>query len=128
MIIMTYEEIVDKVRSVYENADARDIFEHIAVQVNVVGEGEGIFYLEIADRQISVEPYDYYDRDGLIIISADTIFDIADGKLTFHDAYHSGVLQCYGNMDKMRKLQKIVFGPRVTRRKTVKKIDAFLDE
>lgn len=124
---MTYEEIVDKVRTAYENADARDIFEHIAVQVNIVGEGEGIFYLEVADRMISVEPYDYYDHDALLIMSADTIFAIADGKISFHDAYHSGALQCYGNMDKMRKLQKIVFGPRVVKRKTTMKRDSFED-
>lgn len=118
---MTYEEVVEKVRAAYENADARDIFEHIAVQVNVIGEGAGIFYLEIADRQISVEPYDYYDRDALIITSAETIFDIADGKISFHDAYHTGVLQCQGNMDKLRKLQKIVFGSRAAKRKTTTK-------
>lgn len=125
---MTYDEIVDKVRTAYENADARDIFEHIAVQVNIIGEGEGTFYLEVADRHITVEPYEYYDRDALLIMSADTIFAIADGKTTFHDAYHSGALQCYGNMDKMRKLQKIVFGPRVVKRKTTMKRDLFLDE
>lgn len=118
---MTYEEIVEKVRSVYENADARDIFEHIAVQINIVGEGEGIFYMEVADRHICIEPYDYYDRDGLVIVSAQTIYDIADGKLTFHDAYHSGVLQCQGNIEKMKKLQKIVLGSRNTKRKTTKK-------
>ena len=118
---MTYEEVVYKVRTAYENADARDIFEHIAVQVNIVGEGEGIFYIEVADRHISVEPYDYYDRDALLIMSAETVFAIADGKLSFHDAYHSGVLQCYGNMDKLRKLQKIVFGPRVVKRTTTTK-------
>lgn len=124
---MTYEEIVDKVRGAYENADARDIFEHIAVQVNVIGEGEGVFYLEVADRQITVEPYDYYDRDALLIMNAETICALADGKITFHEAYHSGSLQCYGNMDKMRKLQKIVFGPRVVKRKTTMKMDEFTD-
>ena len=118
---MTYEEVVYRVRTAYENADARDIFEHIAVQVNVIGEGEGIFYLEVADRMISVEPYDYYDRDALLIMSAETIIALADGKISFHDAYHSGMLQCYGNMDKLRKLQKIVFGPRVVKRTTTTK-------
>ena len=55
---MTYEELVLRVRDVYENADAREVFEHIAVQVNVEGEAAGAFYLEVADRQVCVEPYD----------------------------------------------------------------------
>ena len=45
---MTYEELVLRVRDVYENADAREVFEHIAVQVNVEGEAAGAFYLEVA--------------------------------------------------------------------------------
>ena len=32
--VMTYEEIVDRVREDYENADARAIFENIAVMFN----------------------------------------------------------------------------------------------
>ena len=63
---MTYEDLVYKVREVFENADARKILEHVAIQVNITGEGEGIFYVEIAERHICVEPYDYYDRDCLL--------------------------------------------------------------
>ena len=40
---MTYEEVVRIARDAYEDADARNIFEHIDVQVNVTGEGSGIF-------------------------------------------------------------------------------------
>ena len=65
---MTYEEIVEKVRNDYENADARAIFEHIAIQFNIKGEGAGIFYIEVADRNVCVEPYDYYDKDALVEI------------------------------------------------------------
>ena len=41
---MTYKDIVERVREVFEYADARNIFEHIAIQINVTGEGEGIMY------------------------------------------------------------------------------------
>ncbi len=104
---MRYEEVVEKVQSVYENADARDIFEHIAVQINSVGEGSGAFYLEVAQRKICVEPYDYHDRDGLITASAKTLCDIADQKIAFLDAYGQGLLKYEGNMDKFHILAKI---------------------
>ena len=107
VLYMTYEEIVQCVRNAYENADAREIYEHIAIQVNVTGEGEGAFYIEVAGRAVCVEPYDYYDRDGLMTISSDTIVEIAQGNLTFEQALEKGLLQLEGNMDKFRKVAKI---------------------
>lgn len=106
---MRYEEIVERVRDDFENADARTIYEHCAIQVNVEGEGKGIFYIEIADRKICVEPYDYYDKDGLIITTAQTIIDILEGKISTREAYFSGKLQIKGNMEKVKLLENIVF-------------------
>ena len=110
---MTYEEVVDKVRTLYENADAREIFEHIAFQINLEGEVSGAFYLEVAERKICVEPYDYRDRDGLITASAQTICEITDRKMSFMDAYKSGKIRYEGNMDKFYTMMRI----RLPRRK-----------
>ena len=46
---MTYEEIVAKVRSLFSGADVSAIKEHLAYQFNIVGEGEGAFYVEVKD-------------------------------------------------------------------------------
>lgn len=104
---MTYEEIVDLVRSVYEYADARNIFEHIAVQVNLEGEVQGAFYIEVAQRKVCVEPYDYHDRDGLITVTAETICAIVRQEITFTKAYETGLLRLEGNMDKLHTLANI---------------------
>ena len=106
---MTYEEIVDHVRHMYENADARSIFEHIAIQVNIVGEGAGAFYVEVAERHICVEPYDYRDRDGLITAQADDLMELAMRKITFDEAIASGKIQYVGNVDKIKKLANVKF-------------------
>ncbi|MBR1852907.1 MAG: SCP2 sterol-binding domain-containing protein [Lachnospiraceae bacterium] len=118
---MTYEEIVHCVRNAYENADAREIYEHIAVQVNVTGEGAGAFYIEVAGRAVCVEPYDYYDRDGLITASSETIVDIAKGDLSFEEAMQKGLLRLEGNMDKFGKLAKIK--PEIPHKKRVAKAE-----
>ena len=94
---MTYKEIVDRVREVFEYADARNVFEHIAIQVNITGESAGIMYIEIAQRQVSVEPYDYYDRDGLVTIDSRVLLDICDKKYTLRSAYKKGMLTYQGN-------------------------------
>ena len=107
--VMTYEEIVDRVREDYENADARAIFEHIAVQFNIEGEGSGIFYIEVADRKGCVEPYDYYDKDALVVISSETLMALSKGTMTTEEALEKGLMKLSGNREKLKMLRKIVF-------------------
>lgn len=104
---MTYEEVVLKVREGLENADAREIYEHVAVQANIVGEGSGAFYIEVAERSVCVEPYDYVDRDGLLTADASTYIAIATGKITAKEAIENGSLRIEGNRDKLVLLSKI---------------------
>lgn len=104
---MTYEEIFEIVQDVYENADARDIFEHIAVQINIEGEGSGAFYIEVAQREICVEPYDYHDRDGLVTASGETLCAIARQEMTAQEAMKQDLIKIEGNMHKLFLLENI---------------------
>lgn len=99
---MTFEQIVYTVRNIFENADARAIFEHIAVQVNIIGEGEGVFYFEIAERQCCVEPYDYYDHDCLLITTGEVLMDLCEERYTIKSALEDGRIQFYGDERKMK--------------------------
>ena len=94
---ITYEQIVKKVRKTFENADAREVFEHVAIEVDIVGEGAGAFYFEIAQRALTVEPYNYYNNDGRIIATADVILKLAARKLHLRDAWKSGQIKFEGN-------------------------------
>ncbi len=105
----TYEELVEGLRSIYEFADARSILSHIAIQVNITGEVNGICYMEVADRQISIEPYDYYDSDGVVTISHQVLEDIIDGKYTAYDAIKANKLEIKGDPNKLAELGKMVF-------------------
>lgn len=104
---MTYEMLVDKIRNVYEYADARNIFEHIAIQINIEGEGAGILYLEVADRAVCVEPYDYYDKDGIIRVNSNTVIELVEGRLSFKEGIESGLIRYEGNMNKLKALYAI---------------------
>lgn len=70
---MTYEELVKKAKDSFEGADASNVHEHVAIQFNITGEAEGIFYLEIADGKVKIEPYEYYDRDLIVTTDAKNI-------------------------------------------------------
>lgn len=104
---MTYEEIVYAIRSVYEDADARHIFEHIAVQIDIIGEGSGSLYIEVAERAVCVEPYDYHDRDGKIITDSYTVSDILSHKLSFKAALEQKRVKYEGNWNKLETLMTI---------------------
>ena len=77
---MKYEEIVAKVKKAYAKADTALVDEHLAVQVDVTGEGEGAFYIEVADGKITVAPVEYYDHDFKVLCAAEEIIAIAEGK------------------------------------------------
>lgn len=104
---MTYQELVEKVKVAYNKAKAVEITEHIAVQVNVEGEASGIFYIEVANGAVNVEPYDYHDHDVLVIASTEVISDIADGKLSVEEAYASAAIRVEGNLGKAALLKQI---------------------
>lgn len=94
---VTFEYVVEKVRKTFEHADARQIFEHIAIEVDIVGEGAGAFYFEIAGRAVSVEPYNYYDHDGRITATADVLIRLADKKVSMKEAWENGLIRYEGN-------------------------------
>lgn len=104
---MTYEELVAKLQASYKEYDASQVQEHLAIQFNVEGEAEGALYLEISDGQIHVEPYEYYDRDILVRISAQNLLALADGTLDIMDAYSNGKLSAEGYLEKAMLLNII---------------------
>ena len=101
---MKYEEIVEKVRSATRKANVSRAVGHIAFQFNVEGAGEGAFYLEIADGKVYVEPYEYYDRDVIIVTTADVIMQMIEGGLQPMVAYTNEQMKVYGNIDHLKVL------------------------
>ena len=53
---MTDEEFFAKVKEKFMDADVSGIMEHLAYQFNITGEAEGIFYVEVKDGELFVEP------------------------------------------------------------------------
>ncbi len=105
---MTYEEIVAKAKEILEPKDVSDRNDHLAVQINITGEGEGAFYVELKDGKLDVQPYEYNDRDCKLIASADTLTKLISGKLDAVFAFTTGKLKVEGSIDKALEFQKIL--------------------
>lgn len=105
---MTYAEIFSTIKGKFMEADVSDIKEHLAYQFNITGEGSGIFYVEVKDGQIFVEPYEYYDRDAMFTCSAKTLMKLADNEIDPILAVTLQKLKVEGNIDKALRFKELI--------------------
>ena len=105
---MTYADMFSKVKGLFMESDVSDISEHLAFQFNITGEVEGIFYAEVKDGVLAVEPYEYFDRDAIFICSAETLFKLAEVRLDPSLAFTTGKRKVEGNIDKALRLKQII--------------------
>lgn len=104
---MTYEEIFSKSKELILANNASGIGEHLAVEVDIIGEGAGAFYIELKDGKLFVEPYEYYDRDCKLIVSGEDFINICGGSLDAVKAFTNGSLKIEGDIDKALKISEI---------------------
>lgn len=104
---MTYADFFAEMKGRFMEADVSDITEHLAYQFNITGEASGIFYVEVKDGKLFVEPYEYFDRDALFVCSAQTLRELADGKLDPVLAFTVQKLKVEGNMDKALRFKEL---------------------
>ena len=121
---MTYQELVEKLETAYAKADASAVADHVAVQFNVTGEGEGALYLEVTDGKVDIQPYEYYDRDAIVTTNASALVDIATGRLNISEAYNKGILYVDGDLHKASLLEKIVLKKAAEKKTPAKKAPA----
>ena len=105
---MTYEELVQSVKDIYANADAGNVKEHVAIQCNIEGEAEGALYIEFSEENIDVQPYEYYDRDVILTLSAANLLEIVAGKKDLLEAYHANEVSVWGDLDKVVEMKKVI--------------------
>ncbi|MCR5654441.1 MAG: SCP2 sterol-binding domain-containing protein [Lachnospiraceae bacterium] len=104
---MKFDELLTKVRTMAGNVDAtgRDF---LAVQVNIDGKDGGVFYVEVKDGKINVEPYEYNDRNCAITINATNFNKLIDGKLDPVLAFTTGKLKVDGDAGKALEFAKLL--------------------
>ncbi|MCM1055713.1 MAG: SCP2 sterol-binding domain-containing protein [Bacteroides sp.] len=105
---MTYEKIFSEVQKNFKKAKISDFTRDFAFQFNITGEGEGIFYAAYKNGVLSVEPYDYQDRDVIFTADGKTFTDVASGKLEPIDAIKNGKLTVDGNRDAAKEIMLLI--------------------
>lgn len=105
---MTYEEILKKVEEAFGSADVSNYEDHLALQINIIGEGAGIFYTEINQGKLYIAPFDYKDNNAVLIANGSDIIDIFSGKITEAEALASGKLTVEGDLAKALSIQPYI--------------------
>ena len=105
---MTYADFFSEIKGKFMEADVSDVTEHLAYQFNIVGDAEGIFYVEVKEGVLYVEPYEYYDRDAMFTGKAETFMKIASGKLDPVAAVTLQKLKVEGDIGKALKLKEFI--------------------
>lgn len=106
---MTYADYFYEMKNKFMGTDVSDIKEHLAYQFDIEDEeAGGIFYVEVKNGELFVEPYEFYDRDAKFIASAETLMAIAEGKMDPVWAFTTQKLRVEGNIDKALRLKEII--------------------
>ena len=104
---MNFETIISKVRKLAEKADVSNV-DFLAVQVNLTDIEPNVFYVEVKDHKINVEPYDYHDRNCAITIKSDDFNKLISGKLDPVAAFTLGKLKVDGDVGKALEFSKLL--------------------
>lgn len=104
---MTFDETLAKVRETAskQNAEGQPF---LAVQINLTGKNGGVFYVEVKDGRINVEPYEYNDRSCAITMESANFSKLMDGKLDPVAAYTIGKLKVEGDLGKALEFSKLI--------------------
>ena len=104
---MKFESVLDKVRKMSENVDVSGV-DFLAVQVNLTDCDPGVFYVEVKDHKVSVEPYDYHDRNCAITMKSDDFNKLISGKLDPVLAFTVGKLKVDGDIGKALEFSNLI--------------------
>ena len=104
---MTFNDVLAKVKEVATDADLTGK-DFLAVQVNLTGKEGGVFYVEIKDGKVSVEPYEYNDRNCALTLSLEDFNKLLNGKLDPVFAFTAGKLKVDGDVGKALEFSKLL--------------------
>lgn len=105
---MIFEAVFNDIKDQLMKADVSKIKDFFAIQVNLIGFGGGVFYVKHENGKLFVEPYEYFDRNTLIMLSINNLKLIADEKLDPVEAYKEGKIVIEGDLNKALDLITII--------------------
>lgn len=109
---MTFFEMFDAAKAGFANADVSGLNGHAAIQIEVTEDGCGIFYAEVTDGVLNVQPYDYRDNTAAVTLPHSTLFALLRRETTLPEAVAQEKAFVQGCMESAAKLFAAVPAPK----------------
>ena len=109
---MTFFEMFDAAKAGLANANVSGLNGHVAIQIEVTEDGCGIFYAEITDGVLNVQPYDYRDNTAAVTLPHSTLFALLRRETTLPEAVEQEKAFVQGCMESAAKLFAAVPAPK----------------
>ena len=109
---MTFFEMFDAAKAGFANANVSGLNGHVAIQIEVTEDGCGIFYAEITDGVLNVQPYDYRDNTAAVTLPHSTLFALLRRETTLPEAVTQEKAFVQGCMESAAKLFAAVPAPK----------------
>lgn len=123
---MTFFEMFDAAKAGFANANVSGLNGHVAIQIEVTEDGCGIFYAEVTDGVLNVQPYDYRDNTAAVTLPHSTLFALLRRETTLPEAVAQEKAFVQGCMESAAKLFAAVPAPK--KAEAPKKEDAPAEE
>lgn len=105
---MDFEQLFNQIKAEFLHKDTSAIPGKLAIQINLTHDITGTFYIEVKDGNLSIEPYEYHDRDVAITISSDNFLKLMQGKADPVMLFTLGKLKVDGDVGKALELKKFL--------------------
>lgn len=108
---MKYEQIVSKARNMLTKYSYNDNAGSFAVEVNVTGPGEGVFYIRVQQDAdgvaVDVEPYNYYDYTARVTAPFAALRRMMERTNTADELCADGKMEVEGDMQAVYTLESM---------------------
>ena len=94
---LDFDQLYKMVAPAFYKMDVTGVENKLAFEFQVKDMDNGVFYVEMNCGQVSVAPYNYYDRNAIITASSETFVNIASGKMVPKLAYAVGLITVEGD-------------------------------
>ena len=114
---LSFEEAFATLKPVYEKLFTQYLKEHgedladdfrRVIQVQIVGRGAGIFYLDFSKDGVLVVPCNYNDADAWLACSFDNLLGMTDGSVSPDRLFMNGQMKVEGNVAKGAELRRLL--------------------
>ena len=109
---MAFPEAFEKIKTALKNAKGKQVDGHLAVEIVINDEeNAGLCYLEVADHEVRVEPYDYWGHDARLIGRCEDLVAVFSGRLEFDAALEHNKLFIQGDPGRAMEVKKLIRKP-----------------